>query len=1174
MKHWQILCLIVCGCCVAAGQDAQNGGASPDLTRQPTLYVVPYAHLDTQWRWEYPQVIREYLPKTMRDNFALFEKYPHYVFNFSGANRYRMMREYYPADYEVLKRYVAAGRWFPSGSSMEENDVNNPSAESIMRQILYGKELFRRDFGKTSAEYMLPDCFGFPASLPSILAHMGIKGFSTQKLSWHSGARTGGADSPEQTPLGIPFNVGVWEGADGRSVIAALNATSYSGDVEGDITKSPTVKIEAGEHDAPIDWPKRVDLDGKVSGLFADFRYYGTGDTGGAPREQSVRLMEAILTRGKAPLPARPQQGQPNPPAGPPVQVGDGPLRVVQATAEQMFLDIKPEQTARMPRWKGDLELTEHSAGSLTSEAYQKIWNRRNETLADAAERASVAAEWLGGRAYPLQRLTDAWTLVMGGQFHDMIPGTATPRAFEFGWNDETIAMNQFAGVLTSATRAIASGMNTQAMGMPVIVFNPLNVAREEIVSIELKLAPTALHVFGPDGKEMPSQIDNVHDNIYASFLARVPAVSFAVFDMQTEWSGPAPAAKPVASELKVSESSLENRRYRVRLDQSGDVASIFDKQLNRELLTAPVRLAISTDRPVDWPAWNMDWADQKRAPRAYVAGRALVRVIENGPARVAVEITREAEGSKFVQTVRLAAGDAGDRVEFANSVDWKTEAANLKAVFPLAASNPQATYNWDVGTIERGNDDEKKYEVASHQWFDLTDKSGAFGVTVLSDCKNGSDKPDDSTLRLTLIRTPGIGTGNGRDYSDQTTQDWGHHEFTFGLAGHRGDWRAAQTDWQGWRLNQPLIAFTSGKHAGPLGPTFTLLRVSHPRVRVLALKKAQQGGEYIVRLVELDGKPQANVRIGFATPVAAAREVNGAEEPLGDATVQQGEIVTSFGAYQPRTFAVKLSPSAAKLTAPRSQAIAIPYDQSVATPEARPALGGFDAIGRAFPGEMLPRELEYDGVRFELAPATEGKPNALAAHGQTIELPAGNFERVYVLAASEGDQHAMLDAGSARAPFETQDWSGFIGQWDRRVWRQVEVPLPPEPAATDQSGEARRARRLLAQARRATPAMRSDYAGLQPGFVKPAGVAWYASHRHNSDGTSEPYSYSYLFVHEFPLPAGSHTLVLPQNERIRIFAVSVAGDNGDARPIMPLLDNANRVHVAAGFYGATPARQ
>jgi alpha-mannosidase len=56
------------------------------------------------------------------------------------------------------------------------------SAESIIRQVLYGNDWFRKEFGKASAEYMLADWFGFPASLPTILASSGVKGFSTQKL--------------------------------------------------------------------------------------------------------------------------------------------------------------------------------------------------------------------------------------------------------------------------------------------------------------------------------------------------------------------------------------------------------------------------------------------------------------------------------------------------------------------------------------------------------------------------------------------------------------------------------------------------------------------------------------------------------------------------------------------------------------------------------------------------------------------------------------------------------------------------------------------------------------------------------------------------------------------------------------------------------------------------------
>ena len=1134
--------------------------AGPDLTKQPTLYVVGYAHLDTQWRWEYPTTINEYILKTMRLNFDLFEKYPHYIFNFSGANRYRMMKEYFPADYQKVKKYVAAGHWFPAGSSMEEGDVNSPSAESIIREFLYGNQFSRREFGKASAEYMLPDCFGFPASLPSLMAHAGIKGFSTQKLTWHSAASVGGPGSPEDTPVGIPFNVGIWEGPDGRSVIAAFNPGSYDGDIISDLSKSNPPPPPAGR--GYVDWPKRIQLDGKVSGLFADYHYYGTGDTGGSPREPSVKLVEAIVTKGTAVLPPPRNPGEEyvqyqqriSAASGPEVRVGDGPLNVISSNAEQMFLNIKPEQAARLPRYKGDLLLIEHSAGSLTSETYHKRWNRQNELLADAAERASVAAEWLGGRPYPRQRLNNAWTLVMGGHFHDIMAGTATPKSYEYSWNDDVLAMNQFAGVLTSATEAIASGLNTQAKGTAIIVYNPLNVQREDVVEATVSFpdsVPKAVRVFGPDGKEVPAQLARGSGSNAAAkvlFLATAPSVGFAVYDVQAGES----SASPSASTLKITESSLENARYRIKVDQNGDVASIFDKTINRELLSAPARLAFQTEKPRDWPAWNMDWTDQQKPPRAFVQGPAKVRITENGPVRVSLEIERESEASRFVQTIRLSAGSAGNRVEFGNVIDWKTGETALKATFPLTASNPEATYNWDVGTIQRGNNDPKKYEVPSHQWFDLTDRSGAYGVTVLSDCKYGSDKPDDSTLRLTLLYTPGLGEGNGKEYSDQTTQDWGHHEFVYGLAGHAGDWRREQTDWQAYRLNQPLFAFESPKHQGALGKSFSLLNLNNGRVRVLALKKAEESDEVIVRLVEIDGKPAQNVRVTFAAPVAAAREVNGQEMPLGAATVTKGALVTSLGPYQLRTFAVKLAPAPAKVAAPQSRPVTLPYDLSVASVNGTKSAGGFDAAGRSLPAEMLPSEIAYAGIRFSLAPAGSGKPNAVASRGQTISLPAGKFNRLYVLAASaEGDQKATFRIGSNPVELAIQDWGGYIGQWDNRLWNRVEVPVtPPSAPAGGAAGTQQQPPRTQ---------IVLEYKGLTPGFIKRSPVAWFASHRHTADGANEPYAYSYLFAYSFDVPGNAKTLALPDNDKIRILAVTVADESGQVRPAQALYDTLER---------------
>jgi alpha-mannosidase len=1145
----------------------------PEITQQPTLFVVPYAHLDTQWRWEFPQVISEYLLKTLRVNFDYIDKYPHYVFNWTGANRYRLMKEYYPSDYARMKEYVAKGNWYPAGSSVEEGDVNLPSAESIIRQVLYGNTYFRNEFGKASAEYMLPDCFGFPSSLPTILAHAGVKGFSTQKLSaaWQPAPKVGGPGSPEETPEGIPFNVGVWEGPDGETVLAALNPGGYGSRIRTDLSKTPPPTPPPAQNrrrqQPETDWTKRIDIDGKATGIFADYHYVGTGDIGGATDEETVKLLEATVTQGDAVIPP-PGFGFRQPLTtidnqGTPVRMGDGPVRVISSAADQMFLAIKPEMQSKMPRYKGDLELINHSAGSLTSEAYHKRWNRKNEILADAAEKASVAAAWMGGRPYPQERLNDAWTLVMGGQFHDTGAGTATPRSYEFAQNDDVIALNQFADVLTSATQSVASGMDTQTTGIPVAVYNPLNIEREDVVEAAIPFpggTPKEVRVVGPDGHQVPAQIENGK----VLFLAKAPSVGYAVFDVRR-----AESASP-KTELKVSESALENARYRVSISSDGDVTGIFDKSLHKELLSAPVRLAISNDAPRQWPAWNMDFDQEQAAPRAYVGGPAKIRVVEDGPVRVAVEISREAEGSRFVQTLRLSAGAAGNRVEFSESIDWRTLGANLKAVFPLSAANQNATYNWEIGTIERPTEQERQFEVASHHWIDLTDNSGAWGATILTDVKNGSDKRDDHTIRLTLIRTPGEASQMKGDFTDQENQDWGHHEILFGIAGHAGDWRDGATNWQAYRLSTPLIAFATDRHTGALGRSFSLVHVSNPHVRILALKKAEKSDETIVRLVEMQGKPADKVQVTFAGPVAEAREVNGQELPLGTAVVVNSALETSLKPYQPRTFAIRLGAGPAQLKPVESQPVKFNYDLAAASNDDTKSIGGFDVKGNALPAEMLPSHLKVNGVDFTLGQAETGKPDAVVAKGQSVDLPAGDFNRVYVLAASaNGDQEAVFRAGSHQEKLTVEDWGGFIGQWDTRIWK-------PRPDTVTEGGgrfdsepahQVQLRKEWAVSANHATwdldntgspdwsPTYPDDYLGLRAGYIKPATLAWYASHHHTAEGLNEPYQYSYLFVYGIDLPAHAKTLTLPANEDIRVLAVSVAKEDPQVSAVQPLYD-------------------
>src|SRR5271154_1661487 len=94
----QLACLILLFF-TAGNAQTNDKNDKPDLTMQPTLYVVGYAHLDTEWRWEYPQVSEKNIRKTRKYIFRLLDKYPHYFLNFSGVNLYRFMKEFFPADF-------------------------------------------------------------------------------------------------------------------------------------------------------------------------------------------------------------------------------------------------------------------------------------------------------------------------------------------------------------------------------------------------------------------------------------------------------------------------------------------------------------------------------------------------------------------------------------------------------------------------------------------------------------------------------------------------------------------------------------------------------------------------------------------------------------------------------------------------------------------------------------------------------------------------------------------------------------------------------------------------------------------------------------------------------------------------------------------------------------------
>jgi alpha-mannosidase len=1035
-----------------------------DISKEKVLYTIGYAHLDTEWNWDYPTTINQYIKNTMEDNFKLFEKYPDYRFNFTGARRYNMMKEYYPESYKKVKNYVNQGKWFVSGSSVDEGEVNISSSESVLRQVLYGNLFFRREFNKESMDYMLPDCFGFVATMPSVWSHAGLLGFSTQKLTW-------------RVAIGVPpFNVGLWEGPDGKSLICALNATDYTGRVVNRLDRDST-------------WNARLQDDINKYGLSFDYRYYGVGDVGGAPRDEDAKNAVGSLPQS------------------------DSKFKVVLTSSDQIYKDITPEIRSKLPTYSGDLLLIEHSSGSMSSQSYMKRANRKNEALAKSSEQAAVMADWLGGAAYPFEKLNKSWDLVLGSQFHDILPGTSIPKAYEYAWNDEFIAMNGFSEVIKNSVSAISKRLDTRGDGRTLVVYNPVAMAREDVVTAELAYnkMPVNVKVTDREGNAVPSQIISAKTNtIKVIFLAKLPSAGFAVFNVIET------ADKPSVSRLIITDKSLENSFLRVKIDQNGDIASIWDKIAAREVLSKPASLQFQREAPSQWPSWNMDWNDRKNPPIDFMNKDVAVKVIEQGPVRVALEVTKKGRDSEITQIISLSAGDAGKVVEVRNKIDWQSKEVSLKAAFPTTMVNEFATYSLNTAAVKRTTNNEVKFEVPGRQWIDLTDRANNYGVSILEDCKYGSDKPDNSTLRLTLMYTP-----KANSYVYQGTQDWGIHDVKYGIYSHVGDWVYGKTPWQASFLNNPPLAFEVPKHEGSLGKEISLVKISTPQVDVMAVKKAEEGGYYIVRVNELYGKEANNVSITLPGKIVDAYEVNGQEKKIGSADFSDGNLNFNITRFLIRSFAVKLENTSEVSVKPVQQVAELAFNEDGISFDTKRSDGNM-VDGFTLPGELIPAEIISEDIRFVVGNKTDRQMNMVAAMGQRVGIPAGNFNKIYILAAATDDTQGEFKIGNLSARINIQNWTGFVGQHYNRALYFNNLKV----------------------------------ASINPAFTKRDNIAWFASHSH-SPSSNEAYRYSYLYKYEISIPKGAMTLTLPVNNKIKVFAVTFAENpNDNIIPLQLLYDD------------------
>src|SRR6185437_5570880 len=350
---------------------------------------------------------------------------------------------------------VVGGMWV-------EPDLNLPSGESLVRQLLVGKRWYEKNYGVNVRVGWNPDSFGYNWQLPQIYKKSGVDYFVTQKMSWNDTNK-------------LPFKLFWWESPDGSKVLTYFPHNYVNTDL-GPVRLSEDL-AQAREFSP---------------GLTTMMDLYGIGDHGGGPTR-------AMLDQG---FHWADQTAS-----------GDGVTPKYQfGTALNYFTtvekEIAPESRTwnyqsiakgytpppavpgkiSIPTWDTELYLEYHRGVYTTQANHKRNMRRAEEEMLNAEKWSSLA--WLDGNSYPDAQLTEDWKKVLFNQFHDLAAGSGIGVIYKDAQQDYDWVRMSTNAISASALHAVAERVNTEthhATSVPVVVWNPLGWTRTGDVTVAVQ---------------------------------------------------------------------------------------------------------------------------------------------------------------------------------------------------------------------------------------------------------------------------------------------------------------------------------------------------------------------------------------------------------------------------------------------------------------------------------------------------------------------------------------------------------------------------------------------------------------------------------------------------------------------------------------------------------------
>jgi alpha-mannosidase len=821
-----------------------------------TCHVIATQHLDVAWLWARVPAGEDLMRQCLARAVAMVEADPDGVFVFSRSTAWSfwIVQQRAPELFERVRELVRQGRIEVCGGEWVEPDHLIPDGEALVRQAALGQWYYGREFGRTARVCWDPDIFGHPGTVPQILRKAGMAGFYFHRCR-------------PRDEAGTPVQQFVWEGIDGSRVLI-LSGTW----------------IRRPDRDTLLQVCRQADRTGLPSFHVVT----------GAQSDRRITLQPEWLSALKQADAA-------------------AELPECRWSSAAEVLDDMAGFAERLPVVRGELEF--QFTGTYTSNAANKRWNRRLESLLTGAEKLCAWAS-LHGFPYPSTQFEQAWRDLCVNQFHDIACGCCCAEA-------DAEALDLFAEVCRRG-----EWCRDQAAAFMAHRVYEIGRFREHHAVMDFlpwgRVVPVLLPITGEgtvvDEHGSPVHSQSVVDETGSRgrlILSRSEGIGMRFYGCVA--GGPAPVS---SSGVTAGEWYLENECVRVELDpESGEICRLTDRQRGRECLPPGgrgnrlvLRLEANRMKPDPmhtWEPWHIMYTGECRE----LGVVSEMCVLESGPIRGRLRVVRRAQltpdlpETVVCQDYVLQADSALLTVEFSGT--WQAREAMLKAEFDLpfactrivadmpygvADRAPHGTGEGVVQDADSAAENSRELGVLIEEpdrpmqkWLDAEDDRE--GILLLNNGKYGYDATS-GCVGLSLMRAPVL-----RPERDEVI-GLGPFEFACGVLPHAGDWRVVNAPRRGLEFNtDPLVVeVRDGRNDGawcewwdrlgtrlpasPPGPVFC--RLEGEGVVLSVVKQSEDGGALVLRLVETFGR-ESRVRLEFEREIVSAVEADLLESVVGE---------------------------------------------------------------------------------------------------------------------------------------------------------------------------------------------------------------------------------------------------------------------------------------------------